>query len=164
MSDMPKYHIHFQKPEPGTCLLCEVDRAEAAERQLTTANARVKELEDEKLTAKADAFEEVSGMLKDLGLNRFCDELRAKAEAIRKGREGGMKTRIFWMLLTIMWLLLLFVYIDGKQRKRYFKQGYDRGMAHSRNYFNKFGRLPDEEWADKNWNFINTNDGWIEIP
>ena len=70
-------------------------------------------------------------------------------------------------ICTIGWLLCLLIgwlKIDNYQRQKYFKEGYDRALKHAGNYYRAFGKLPSQDWADKHWNYTNTEDGWISKP
>ena len=68
---------------------------------------------------------------------------------------------IFWTPTVVLWGIIGYLKLQRIVRDHYFKQGYDRGQAHARNYFHAYGTPPSKEWGDLHWKYINENDGWI---
>lgn len=70
-------------------------------------------------------------------------------------------TVITWTPMILIWTLIGFLKLQNMVREHYFKQGYDRGQAHARNYFYSYGKLPPKHWGNKYWRYANENDGWV---
>lgn len=81
-----------------------------------------------------------------------------------------MKPAIKWLIKNLLIQIVVFITIVGsivgynRMRDSIFKEGYDRGMGHARNYYHQFNRLPSKSWQDKYWKYTNQNDGWIFEP
>jgi len=77
-----------------------------------------------------------------------------------------MRLLIKNLLIQVIVFIAIIGSIKGynKIRDSIFKDGYDRGMGHARNYYRQFGKFPSKSWKDKYWRYINQNDGWIPEP